>query len=219
MDFCKDVDSLLNSTNLLNLVYKYVQVSKGDPLDEIADRFKDKMEYCLKNETVCLIVSNLLKKMTNGFSSELILYLRPFIISLIDLKNRKDLVRAYIELGTDTDLEPLVNHINENFELFLKRGKYEYIIFSFVEFEKTSVIDKIIGKFCEFLYSNPENSLKIVKCEDNVKSLQLLFLKSSEMMKIRLRDCLVQNEGLDHTETRRGNGRSLFELISRYFDK
>lgn len=212
-------EQLIENDKTINLVYKYVQVSRGPHLDKLVDYFRDKVELCLKNGTLSLIVATLLKKMTNGFASELILYLRPLLIQLMNMKNRKDLVKAYIELSKDPDLEPLVNYIKTHLEEILSKKEYEYVLYSLVEFEKTKSIDGIVMEFNSLLRNKPEFALEFVNGEGTSRNLQLLFLKCSEPTKLKIKESLEECREIGKSNGETDRGRSLFELVSRYFEK
>ena len=69
------------------------------------------------------IISKLIKKISSGFASELILYLRKVIIQLIQVRKGKELVEVFFDYASEEDRSSVLQYVVDTSQtLIQERG-------------------------------------------------------------------------------------------------
>jgi hypothetical protein len=69
------------------------------------------------------IISKLIKKVTTGYASELIIYLRQVVIQLIENRKGKELVETFFDYSSMEDRAYVIQYVlKKSHELILESG-------------------------------------------------------------------------------------------------
>lgn len=139
------------------VVLAYVSQLPAAEMKDFVEYCKMEFLICLKSATACKVFAKVLSKVSDVERLEIELNLKKIMPKLFELREGKELVEAFLTKADNQNLQPLLRHILDNLEIYMKADELEYFFSKLAELKRTDIIDFIVSRvFFENLFSDKE---------------------------------------------------------------